>query len=407
MLLFIEFVFLVFGKPVDDVVDRLWATHKKLLPRLKALKETHEFKIGGPSTHNLAHLIEFIKRFGHSRNFSAQRDEARHGVAKRDVRFVQKRILSRSLMEREAIRIGLRSALHGMRWDDNLLPNPNGKMRAGVDWRNRLDPHSSTLLHPILRGISHYQPLSRIEDADDSGWMFKASARRNPSASAVQLVPADLESMAAVYHTDGLMVDADEKLPQVVAVAKSATIGNQTYQAGDDIRLLCKDDRSEYVWFARIDQLVVHEPVKGKRAVWLWVKYFRECLVARKAYFGTLDRRICTLDTARHLVSPLVIISPVAAFHYCRVSEGDLKDGSAEAKRREPSLKLAFADATAIERHGTFCGMTGVKTCRAHSIAACSSLACAGEGRQHVLRHFVHDVAGRNLWAIEINWTGY
>jgi len=438
LLQFCELVFLALTPHMTEAIcDRVEELAIALLPALGNLKKEHNVKLGGPSSHSLLHLAQHMRRYAGTRNFWAQRDEARHRVAKRDVLFTQKRQLVKGLMRKEAIRIGLRYAYHGGRWNDRLLPDPHGQFVAGPEFRNRMDVHTPGLPHPLFRlgGLSHYM---RNSAAEDDRWMFPGTlARLAPKQPLVVLSAENLRSMTEVYSAQHADVEL-KSMPNSASPAKSATVGDQTYQAGDDLVVKCVDDTDrEYEWYAQIHRILVHQPAgraaAGKRAVWFECKYYQECFTMvrsqKRPLTGTINRKICALDDKITLLSARVVIRPVAVFHYCKLSGADKKavkerkavqkdgkdakhadddgDVKMDAPARGPppaparvSKKLEFKSPELLESYGDCCGLHQVMLCRAHKLVNCPVPHCAVIS----VPRYVH--GQRNLWAIESNWHG-
>jgi len=410
LLLFVELVFYALQPHLDqvslhcmrDIVD-------ELLPALKSLKSDLKFKIGGPSAHNLMHLLDHAERFGGAVQCGVQRLEARHGQAKRDRRSTQRSILCLSLIQTDAMRLGMRSAIHGSRWNFALSLNPNGQFAAGHGWRLRTDPHSPGMSHFLIRALTQYAPLT---DDVDSKWLFNVRGVRkghgDNKTPDVQLSHEQLEQLRRVYLELKLQFD-DAKLPDSLAVLKSATVGNQTYMPGDDaLAKFASDDGEHYLWPIRIHSIFSHSPVDGKQAVWFRFCRYQEVRVRREPYKGTINRQVYARSDQpdEQFYSPSVLDSPVAFFHYCRL---DLENADAkESKERKHGApqKTEFKTQRAVEQNGPACGVRDVEECRLHSARDCADIQCATPESRHVVKRFIHDHM-RALYAIERHWRGH
>ena len=410
LLHFVELVTLVFQPSTTRAqVSRVDQLARLLLPKFGELKQKFGFKIGGPSAHNLLHLAEQLETFGCGRLIGAQREEARHGVARRDVRLTVKHRINRQLMEKEALRIGMRTALHGTRFRADGTPDPQGELRAGRGWTDRPDARNPSLSHPLLRALTHFAPLTG--EADNS-WILGGRGTELTGKPKTALSGTELASMHQVYASQGVPVDV-ASAQNTAVVCSSVTVGDQTYRAGDDIRFKARDEERgrDYTWFARIDRMAVHRPLAGKRAVWLWLRYYKECTVgagkSTAPAMGTFDRRIMRLnpDAEPIPVSRLVIEGPVAVLHYCRVADVEIMF-SDEAEEKRVAAKTAFADAHSLERHGPKCGLGTARMCRLHRDQHCTRASCSGDDKWVEVQRYKHDTR-RNLWAIEERWTGH
>src|SRR4051794_36905244 len=110
-------------------------------------------------------------------------------------------------MEKEALRVALRSAMHGMRWDDTGRPNPRGQFRAGRDWTDRVDPNAPSMAHPIFRGLTQHIPTN-VGERDDS-WLFGALARAQGGDNTVVLGHTDLKDVESIYDSQNVVVDVE------------------------------------------------------------------------------------------------------------------------------------------------------------------------------------------------------
>jgi len=411
LLHFADLVTLTFQPSTDRAtVDRIAQLVKLLLPKLEKLKREHNFKIGGPSAHALLHLVRDLRVFGCARLIGAQREEAKHGEARRAVPFTVKHKINKQLIEKAALAIGMRTGLHGTRFRADGTPDAQGEFRAGRGWTDRLDPRDSSLSHPLLRALSHFAPLT---GEPDPSWILGGRGTEQTGKPTVQLSDNQAEAIADVYERRGVTFDR-KSMTRTAVVCSSLTAGDQTYRAGDDIRFQAHDsdlDRN-YTWYAKVDRMVVHRPNDDNRAVFLWLRYYKECTVGSGRKLqparGTFDRRIVRLNTDAELlpVSPLVIEGPVAVFHYCRVADEDdeiMFDAEEELK---VAAKTAFADGKALERHGPKCGVGTASMCRVHKDLHCARDSCSADSAWMQVDRYKHDER-RNLWAVEDRWTGH
>jgi len=286
-----------------------------------------------------------------------------------------------------------------MSWDDQGFPALVGN-QAGAGWKLRGDPRNAGMSHPVLRRLTRYLPRSAKPDA---WWLWNASARKFAGQPELALSGDDVKFMHSVYSEQHANPGPVNELSAIADRARSATIGDQTYQVGDDVRFLCSgDDGVSYKWFARISDILIHTVHGEKRAVWFRLRFFVACKVRGVEQYTSCERRIVSLkpDPEPLPFAAACIDSPIAVFHNCRLpSDGDLK--SAPVERKRVTEKGTFSSVGDMKRHGGLCGVTQVLECAVHG-RACANLACVKKG----LPRFVHD-SSRNVYAVEHNWTGH
>ena len=406
-----EIVFLVFSPETSrEDVAQIDSLVRQLVPRIVKLRREHpgKFKIADNSLHRLLHIAGSLRMYGSARNISVQRQEAKHKTAKTDLASTTKRVMNRALMEREGFRVAMRSAVHGLRWDDQGRPALDGHA-AGKGWRLLSDPRDECMAHPILRRLTRYTPH---EGRALSKWLWDARAQRDKGRPFVTIDADELKRMHAVYELGGRRVPQQRMSPSAER-AVSATIGDQTYRAGDDVIVQFEDPDTQrrYPWYARVVELLVHEvptvDASPQHAVWFRVRLFSEVLVARSPFRSKpWQRRIVALQPQPHaeLISAAMINSPVGVFHYCRLADGvgELKQAPADSKRA-PAATVTFSSESALNRHGGHCGLATVALCAEHGLR-CAKLACAPKLKR--VQRFVHDFS-RNLYSIEDRWTGH
>jgi hypothetical protein len=416
----VDLVFGVFLRPHPFDLDLLFDLVSDLTEELIRLKFDYDFKIGGPTVHALPHLLWGMSSYHSASAFGVQRFEARIGLARRDLRIVSKQRsrLTMGLMSAEAGRLGMRYALHGGRWNRDLVADPTGEHQAGIAWRLRADPHNPHLSHPILRALSAYFPM---RGASPSPWLFGATGihlgHGTTKAQPVELSQQQLSHLRSVYEKDFQLMLDEEGFAPTAGVLKSSTIGDQTYASDDNVLARFVDaDSQEYDWPVRITQLLSHSPMEGKQAVWFRFRRFEEVLVRGESYMGAVRRKILRLAARSDdlLLSSSVIQSPVALFHYCRLASDELKSLPAISnladirERKQASAGRVihrFNSKAAVEATGPPCGMATVIECRLHSKRECSDALCSSDASRHSVQRFCHDF-GRNLFALERNWTG-
>jgi len=240
-------------------------------------------------------------------------------------------------------------------------------------------------------------------------WCSRDSKGHGDSKTPDQrLTDSQLQQLKDVYMELKLPA-VDAKMSNSVAVLKTAVVGDQTYQTGDDLLVkFAEPDGKQYTWPVKIHSIFSHCPSPDKEAVWFRFRRYQEVVVRGRAYRGTIDRQICALpaDPDDIFYSPSVIESPVAVFHYCRL---DLEIGadSKEAKEvKRGRQAVRFDSNKAVERDGPACRVMEVEECRLHSARDCAHIDCATDESRRQVKRFVHDHR-RALYAIDRNWTGH